>query len=49
VCVFTLKLGVKLQYVNADVSCVCELILLFCVVFCLVIDGHKFQFGLVVN
>lgn len=35
----------KLQYV----SCACELILLFYIVFCLVIDGHKFEFGLVVN
>jgi hypothetical protein len=39
----------KLEYLAADVSCACELILLFYVVFCLVVDGLEFEFGLVVN
>lgn len=42
---FHIEIREKLRYVSADVW----LILLFCVVFCQVIDGHKFEFGLVVN
>ena len=46
---FHVEIRERLKYVSADVSCVCELILLFYVMFCLLIDGHNFEFGLVVN
>lgn len=39
----------KPRYLNAVVSCACELIVLFCVVFYMVIDGYEFDFGFIMN
>jgi len=46
---FIIRLRTNLRYLTAKVSRACKLMKLFYVVFCLVRDGHKLYFGLVIN